>query len=114
MTQECFLANSLITRAWELGGTGLEPVASCVSSRQHPPDNNLKNKDLQNPPQGRCTKRRTQEPEKGQKTINNQAHQLPADLAEIVAVWPDLPEHIKAAIKTLVEAHKGKEWRKEG
>ena len=40
--------------------------------------------------------------------------ELPADLTEIVAVWSELPEHIKAAIKTLVEAHKGKEWRKEG
>jgi hypothetical protein len=30
------------------------------------------------------------------------------DLAEIVKVWPELPEHIKQAIKTLVEAHKGK------
>jgi len=31
--------------------------------------------------------------------------ELPSDLAEIVAVWPELPEHIKAAITTLVQAH---------
>jgi hypothetical protein len=36
------------------------------------------------------------------------------DLRLIVERWSELPEHIKAAIKTLVEAHKGKEWRKEG
>jgi len=28
---------------------------------------------------------------------------LPADLAQIVAAWPDLPEHIKITIKTLIE-----------
>jgi len=30
---------------------------------------------------------------------------LPSDLAEIVAVWSGLPEHIKAAIKALVQTH---------
>ena len=32
--------------------------------------------------------------------------ELPSDLAEIVAVWPELPVHIKAAIKALVQTHK--------
>ena len=32
------------------------------------------------------------------------AHNMPNDLAEILAVWPQLPEHIKRAIKALVEA----------
>jgi hypothetical protein len=31
--------------------------------------------------------------------------ELPSDVAEIVTAWPELPEHIKAAITTLVQAH---------
>jgi len=30
---------------------------------------------------------------------------LPPDLAEIVAAWPELPGHIKAAIKALVQTY---------
>jgi len=36
----------------------------------------------------------------GKNTIEN----LPADLAEIVAVWPKLPEHIKRTIQVLVRS----------
>jgi hypothetical protein len=33
------------------------------------------------------------------------ASELPSDLAKIAAVWPELPEYIKAAIKALVQTH---------
>ena len=44
-----------------------------------------------------------------QLTLNSQKQskidtsELPPDLAEIVTIWPELPEHIKVAIKALVQ-----------
>jgi len=42
---------------------------------------------------------------KYQKTAETQLQNVPTELAEIVAVWPELPEYIKAAIKALVQTH---------
>jgi len=39
------------------------------------------------------------------KTGQNDPAPLPADLAEIVAVWPELPEHTKTEIKALIQTH---------
>ena len=37
------------------------------------------------------------------KTGQKEFVELPSDLAEIVSIWPELPEHIKAAIKAMIE-----------
>ena len=46
---------------------------------------------------------------KSQKQGEIDTSELPSDLTEIITVWSELPEHIKAAIKALVESSKGKE-----
>jgi len=59
-----------------------------------------------------CDDRNLQRPQKGAykpayknfpKTVEGRPPDLPADLTEIVAVWPKLPEHIKAAIRALIK-----------
>ena len=42
---------------------------------------------------------------KSQKQGKFDTSDLPTDLVQIVTVWFDLPEHIKAAIKALVQTH---------
>jgi hypothetical protein len=42
---------------------------------------------------------------KSQKQGKIDTSELPSDLTEIVAVWPELPEHIKAAIKALIQTY---------
>ncbi|MBN1546923.1 MAG: hypothetical protein JW902_09710, partial [Syntrophaceae bacterium] len=43
--------------------------------------------------------------QKNSENDQNRDDVLPDDLADIVALWPELPEHIKAAIKALVGSY---------
>ena len=43
--------------------------------------------------------------ENGQKQDKQALPELSQDIAEIVTVWPELPEYIKAAIKALVQTN---------
>lgn len=42
---------------------------------------------------------------KSQKQAKIDTSELPRGLAEIIDAWPELPEHIKAAIKALVQTY---------
>ena len=60
-----------------------------------------KNKDLQHAHKGDYKPAY----KKSQETAGNQTQNMPAELTEIVAAWEELPVHIKAAIKALVQTH---------
>jgi hypothetical protein len=88
-----------------MGGTGLEPVTSCVSSSclripNHPINNTLRYRRTST-----CTHTCTESQKTSEKLYAHDTPELPKDLIGIVAIWPELPDHIKAAIKALVQTH---------
>ena len=64
-------------------------------------DNDCKDKYLQQDETGAYKPAYKHNPKTGQK----EAISLSPELVEMATVWPELPEHIKAAIKALVQTH---------
>ena len=62
-------------------------------------DKPLDNKDLQCTQEGAYKAAYKKIPKTGQTQLGN----MSPDLTEIVSVWPELPKHIRAAIKAIVK-----------
>ncbi|MFC1675560.1 hypothetical protein ACFL3G_00685 [Planctomycetota bacterium] len=70
-----------------------------IKSQLHKNSKDSKSKDLEQEQLPTVAPAYKQNP----KTAENEPAELPSDLAEIVAVWPELPENIKVAIRALIQ-----------
>ena len=68
-------------------------------------NNSFENKDLRQPGKSAYKPAYKNISEIAENETQIDTQKLPIDLAEIVTVWHKLPEHIKAAIKALVQTH---------
>ena len=68
-------------------------------------DKLLKSKELQTQGSGAYKPAYKDNPKIDSNQDKNDTQNLPPDLAEIVALWLELPGHIKAAIKALVQTY---------
>jgi hypothetical protein len=67
--------------------------------------NHSKNKDLQEPESRAYKPAHKENPKTGPKQGKIGTSEPSSDLAQIAAVWPELPVHIKAAINALIQTH---------
>ena len=68
-------------------------------------DNDCNDKDLQQDKEGAYKPAYKNISEIAENKTQIDIQKLPTELADIVTIWHKLPEHIKAAIKALVQTH---------
>ena len=93
----------MVFSTWsEQAAAGFEPANNGFANRRHKNVTHCNSNGLQKAQAGAYKPAYKKNP----KTTETQPENLSPDLTEIVAVWPELPEHIRNAIKALVQTHK--------
>ena len=85
------------------GRWGIRTHDPLIKSQLPKNTKDCKNKDLQQGKSGAYKPAYKQNPKTAEKQPKIDTSELPSDLTKIIAIWPELPEHIKAAIKAMIE-----------